>query len=143
MGHLNRTNCTNNITMMKKLNILIADDSMASRLKIKNSLQEFGEFIFTEATNGNEVIELLNKESFEFLILDILMPELNGIKVLETIKEKNINVKTIVLTADTQTSTKRICSELGAINVAHKTINMNQLKDAVRIAINKLNYHEN
>ncbi len=127
---------------MKKLSFLIADDSMASRLRIKNALNEIGDFQYTDAKDGGEVIDLLSKNTYDFLILDILMPGINGFKVLETIREKNINVNTIVLTADTQTTTKRMCFELGAINVAHKTIKLEKLTNAVQVAINNLN-HEN
>lgn len=129
--------------MMKKLKLLVADDSIASRLRIKNTLKDIDDFQYSEAKNGDEVIDLLTKEHFDFLILDILMPGVSGFKVLESIKEQGLKLRTIVLTADTQTSTKRICYELGAENVVHKSITLKQLRNAVQVAINKMEYHGN
>lgn len=80
-----------------KINILIIEDEEAIREGISEYLSESG-YNITEACDGKEGIDLFNERKFDLVILDIMLPKLNGFVVLNKIREIS-NVPVIMLTA--------------------------------------------
>ena len=108
---------------MKKQSILLVDDSKFVRKIIAKELPDIfnnQELKLTEATNGNEALELLCTSRFDLVFLDLTMPEKTGYEVLEVLKEKGIKTNTIVLTADIQPEAEVTVKELGAIGYMKK-----------------------
>ena len=71
------------------MKILIADDSQLIRERIRESIEDIKNVeIVSEAKNGTEAFDLIIKQNPDFILLDIRMPELNGIEVLKENKEK-------------------------------------------------------
>jgi len=66
--------------------ILIADDAPDARRLVRRILQSQGEYTFFEAANGLEALELVYKEHPDLLILDLMMPEMDGFAVLDNLK---------------------------------------------------------
>lgn len=97
--------------MAKK--ILVAEDEkpMARALQLK--LYKSG-FDVKVVYNGEEAVEALEKEKFDLLLLDLMMPKKDGFYVLITIREKNINVPIIVSTNLSQDEDIKKAKELGA-----------------------------
>jgi two-component system, NarL family, invasion response regulator UvrY len=85
--------------MMRDTHILLADDHAFVRNSIKRLLlaQENG-FHIHEAVNGVDVLHLLSCKTIDLILLDIQMPQLNGLETLKQIKTLRPQVKTIVLT---------------------------------------------
>ncbi len=83
---------------LKKLSIIIADDHPAVRYGIKSILEDIS-FIHTvsEATNGEQVVELLNKQHYDIILMDIRMPFQDGITTTAVISRKFPSVKVIAL----------------------------------------------
>ncbi len=127
---------------MNKIHLLVADDSLVSRMRIKSVLREIGDFQFSEAKDGKEVMNFLLKDKFDLLILDLMMPNLDGFQVLAEINSNEINIPTIVLTADMQTTTRNKCIKLGAIDIANKSMDLNHLKTAVLDVVSNIQRHE-
>ena len=82
------------------VNVMIVDDHKMVREGIKQLLEFDGKIkVVSEADNGFECLEHLEKNILpDVLLLDINMPEMNGLEVLQNIRNKKIDVKTIILT---------------------------------------------
>jgi diguanylate cyclase (GGDEF)-like protein/PAS domain S-box-containing protein len=80
--------------------ILIADDEPRARASLKEILR-FSGYEITLAENGKEAVELLNSGSFDLILLDMNMPYLHGIKVMEYIDNQGLNCDIIVVSAET------------------------------------------
>lgn len=93
--------------------ILIADDNKAIASTLQLKLEQEG-FEVKIAPNGKEAVSLLEKEKFDLLILDLIMPELNGFGVLSALKEKGITIPVIVASDLSQTEDFKKVKELGA-----------------------------
>jgi len=91
----------NNVTPNRFPRIVVVDDSPEARRLIRRILQSQGDFEIFEATNGVEAIELIDKERPDLVILDLMMPEVDGFAVLDVLRSKpeTANIPVIVATA--------------------------------------------
>ncbi|MCL4259348.1 MAG: pyridoxal-phosphate dependent enzyme [Anaerolineales bacterium] len=91
----------NNVTPNRFSRVAIVDDSPDARRLIRRILQSQGDFEITEASNGNEAIELVSRERPDIVILDLMMPEVDGFAVLDALRSKpeTTNIPIIVATA--------------------------------------------
>lgn len=114
--------------------IIIADDHSMVREGLKQLLELDGDVeVIAEANNGIECIDLLERLSPQVLLLDINMPKMNGLEVLEKVKEKNIDVKIIILTVHNE-----IEYLLKAVNIG---IDGYMLKDSDSAELKKAIFH--
>jgi len=117
-------------------NILIVDDSKFQRMIISNLIKKLGHNV-TEASSGQEALDVLSDNKFDCITLDLLMPDISGIEVLETIKSNNLNINVIVCSANVQGIIKSQCYELGAKKFLTKPIDIDQLKETIDSIINE------
>lgn len=83
-----------------KQSILVAEDEAIIRMLLKDYLQQ-NEYTVIEAENGEEALIQFDKQTVDLVLLDIMMPKIDGFKVCEKIREKS-DVPIIFLTARTQ-----------------------------------------
>ena len=102
-----------------KKKILIVDDSRFILASEGKALREYG-YDVIEANNGIIAIEKAQAESPDCILLDLLMPDIDGLEVLTRLKAAGISIPTIVLTADIQETTRKKCLELGAADFLNK-----------------------
>jgi CheY-like chemotaxis protein len=115
--------------------ILIIEDAWLTRRAICKALQAQGHETL-EATNGREGLELINtQETIDCMLLDLLMPEVDGWGVLEALKQQNSKLPVIVLTADIQESTRHKCLELGALALLNKPPKSDELRQMIQLAL--------
>jgi CheY-like chemotaxis protein len=115
--------------------ILIVDDAWFSRRLIAKALQaEQNEIL--EAKDGKEALELAIAYHPDCMILDLLMPKLNGYEVLESLRHLGVSVPTVVMTADVQETSRQRCLELGAIAVLNKPPQPQALRQAIEQSLN-------
>lgn len=83
---------------MKIINVVLADDHVLVRDGIKALLEDqSGIVVLDEASNGKEALQIIDKKKPHILIVDIRMPEMNGIETVQEITKSKIDVKTLVL----------------------------------------------
>lgn len=114
--------------------ILVADDSFLQRRMIGAALKEEGHECI-EAVNGKDALEKAGTESPDCILLDLLMPEIDGFGVLDAMREKGMNIPVVIFSADIQDTTRAKCKELGVADFINKPINDDVLREAVRNAL--------
>ncbi|EIJ40056.1 response regulator transcription factor [Galbibacter orientalis] len=83
---------------MEHINIILADDHVLVRDGIKSLLEDDKSIhVIDEASNGKEALEIIAKNKPDLLVVDIRMPEMNGIEVVKRLKKSNPEVKALVL----------------------------------------------
>ncbi|MCM1088321.1 MAG: response regulator transcription factor [Muribaculaceae bacterium] len=92
--------------------ILIADDEAEIRELLRLYLEKDG-YEVLEATDGAEALSALQREAVDLIVLDIMMPGIDGYRVLQNIREKN-NIPVIMLSAKGSDSDKILGLDLGA-----------------------------
>jgi len=105
---------THNLVIMSK-KILIAEDEKPMAHALEMKLNNSG-FEAKAVFDGEEAIAELEKNKYNLLILDLMMPKLNGFGVLEWMKEKKIKVPTIVATNLSQETDIKKARDLGAVD---------------------------
>ncbi len=113
--------------------ILIIDDAKFTRTMLKRMINELGHEII-EAANGREGLDMICSEQPDVALLDIHMPEMDGMELLKVLGETHTEVNVIVVSADIQEETKERCIDLGASEV----INKPPIKENLLKAIEKL-----
>lgn len=83
---------------MEQINIILADDHVLVRDGIKSLLEDDKSInVIDEASNGKEALEIIAKNKPDLLVVDIRMPEMNGIEVVQQLKKTTPEVKALVL----------------------------------------------
>jgi phosphoserine phosphatase RsbU/P len=133
--------------------LLIVDDNEDNRYTLTRRLAREGYGNLTTAVDGRQALELLRKQKFDLLLLDIMMPELNGYQVLEHLKaDRGLrNVPVIMISAVEEMDSVVRCIELGAEDYLPKpfnstllrarigaTLEKKALRDAVRSSLDRL-----
>jgi threonine synthase len=91
----------NNVTPNRFPRVVVVDDTSEARRLIRRILQSQGDFEISEATNGRDAIELVTRERPDLVILDLMMPEVDGFAVLDALRgtPETANIPVIVATA--------------------------------------------
>jgi threonine synthase len=99
----------NKVTADRFPRILIVDDIQDARRLIRRILQSQGDYTIFEAKNGYEAIEIAEKEYPDLIILDLMMPEVDGFAVLDALKDnpETAPIPVIVVTAKELTPEER------------------------------------
>lgn len=110
------------------MKLLIVDDSIVARSLLKKALSglETGVEI-DSASNGNIALQKMRASSYDLVILDIEMPELDGLQTLEKMREEGLNMKTIVFASETPGAAQKTIKAfgLGAWDVIPKPVSDN------------------
>ncbi len=119
------------LTILKSLTILYAEDDLITQESIARILKIFFKEVFV-ANNGNEVLEIYKNNKIDVLMLDYVMPNLNGYQTAKKIREINKKIPIIIFSAYTDKEKLLNAIELNLIKYLEKPI----LHDAL---INVLN----
>ncbi len=126
---------------MKKIMVMIADDHSLIREGLKQLLEFDGSIeVVAEASNGIECLEKLNSFYPDVLLLDINMPEKNGIEVLREMKAENSPVKVLILTVHNELEYLMNAVDIGVDGYILKDSELAELKRAISAVIDGENY---
>ena len=116
---------------MKPEHTLIVDDEAVVRNGIKRALENRG-IPSTLASNGREALDLLNHTPFDLVLLDIRMPDMDGVEVLREIHTKNPGTKVIMITGYPTIDSAVKCIKLGALDYLVKPFRLDDLEAALQ-----------
>lgn len=120
--------------MTAPINIMVVDDEAGICQNVKKILAK-GNFKVTSATSAREALQKLNEGTFELVISDIVMPEMNGLQFLKSLKEKWPLTKAVMMTAYASTDTAVKAIRLGALDYIPKPFTPNELRTMVDQAL--------
>ncbi len=101
--------------------ILVADDQDDCRQAIVQTLHRPGFEVLT-AADGSQALRLLLQSSFDLTVLDVHMPSLTGIQILDHLKSAGLQVPSILMTGNPSTAIETAALELGAITMLRKPV---------------------
>ena len=122
--------------MINPNQILIVDDDLEMQNLLRICLAP-PEYDVTVISNGRQALEMLETGQFGAAILDLMLPDLDGIKILRRIREQRPEIEIIVLTAYASLETAIEALRLGAYDYVTKPFDMDTLRSAVRRAVEK------
>lgn len=121
---------------MKPLKIVIADNESIIRLDLKEILEEAGHVVVGEASDGVKAIELTRKFHPDLVIMDIKMPEMDGIAAAKIISHEKIS-PVLLLTAFSQKEIVDKAKDSGVLAYLVKPVKETNLFPAIEIALSR------
>ena len=118
--------------------ILIVDDEIDTLLPLQKSL-EVEDYLIVGASNGPEALIKVKTEIPDLIILDLMMPEMDGYEVCEKLKNDPLtkNIPVIILTAKDAVRDKVKGLDIGADDYVTKPFNLNELKARIKSALRR------
>ncbi len=118
---------------MAKHRVLIVDDESGVRHSLTLVLKDQYEVL--SVATGQEALELLDRSAFDVVLLDILLPGIDGLEVLEKIKERPVAPQVIMLTATKTVKTAVRAMKLGAFDYVTKPFDVEELLILIERAV--------
>lgn len=126
---------------MEKINVMIVDDHSLIREGLKQLLEFDGTIkVVGEVSNGIECLEKITICNPDVLLLDINMPEMNGIEVLKKMKEDGTQIKVLILTVHNEMDYLMKAVDIGVDGYILKDSESSELKKAIRAVKDGENY---
>lgn len=118
-------------------NILVVDDTEIVRVLVKSILGR--DYNITEATNGQEAIDIASREKFDLILMDIMMPGVDGYTACNAIKSNPAtkDVPIVMLTAIDYGLNRKLAENVGASGYITKPFGIEELKKAIERVLPK------
>ena len=110
----------------EKSKILLVEDEESLAIGLEYNLTQEN-YSVMRAKDGREAVELFEKEDFDLIILDIMLPYLNGFEVAEIVRKQSVQIPILMLTAKTGFQDKITGLELGADDYITKPFHLQEL----------------
>ncbi|MBU0765396.1 MAG: response regulator [Bacteroidetes bacterium] len=121
--------------MEKKIKILVVDDNRTNVLLIRKILESEGMEV-TQALEGEEAFRLLGESTFDLVLLDIMMPDIDGFEVLATIRKDYNSVPVIMVSACHEKRNIKMAFDKGAVEYIKKPFRKKELLAKVTDVLN-------
>jgi adenylate cyclase len=124
--------------------LLVVDDNEDNRYTLTRRLSREGYANIATATNGREALQLLQEQPIDLVLLDIMMPEMNGYEVLERLKAdpRLRHIPVIMISAVDEIESVIRCIELGAEDYLSKPFNPTLLRARVGATLERKKLHD-
>ena len=122
----------------KKIRVLLVDDEAAFARALSERLSSRGlkaESVF----GGKEALELIDKDEPDVMLLDLKMPEIDGMEVLRRVRSRYPNIQTIILTGYGTDAARKEAARLGAVDFLDKPADIYNLAEKIRTAFEAKN----
>lgn len=117
-----------------KPRVLVVEDEESHRILLEMHLKDAG-YDYSLTESPQEALALLDKEKFDLIITDIVMPDMDGIEFLEEIKQKKLNINVILISGVATGPTIQGLKRMGAFECLPKPYDKNVLLDNIRKAL--------
>jgi two-component system response regulator (stage 0 sporulation protein F) len=114
--------------------LLIVDDQCGIRLLLQEVFKGEG-YVTLEASNGNQAIALVESTSPDLMLLDMKIPGIDGLQVLQRTKEINPSIKVIMMTAYGELNLISQAKQYGASKYFTKPFDIDELREAVKLEL--------
>jgi DNA-binding NtrC family response regulator len=115
------------IYTMDPVKILVVDDEVALREMLRKGLPQMGEFSVEVARNGVEAIEKIEKDVYDLVLTDLMMPEMDGMELLRTIKGTRPELQVIMMTGHGSIEAAVEAIKIGADDFITKPVDFHDL----------------
>jgi len=121
--------------------ILFVEDEDLLRKNYTSYLKLLFKDVYS-AKDGQEALLIYKKEKPDIMIVDIHIPKINGLELIKTIRQNDLNVKVIILTAHLNTEFLMEAASLKLVKYLKKPVNRKELKEALTLAINEISNYD-
>ncbi len=115
------------------MKVLIADDHSLIRSAMKSLMESQGYVVVAEAANGTDTVQLARQHDVDLIILDITMPGLDGLEVINRIRASGLETRILVLTSQSPLFYSQRCMKAGAAGFITKSQDLTELLRAVKV----------
>jgi DNA-binding NtrC family response regulator len=130
-----------NMKMKEKLDILLVDDETIVLQRLKPALSKIGCNVET-FEDAKEALKRIDAKVFDIVVTDIMMPEVNGIELLEYIQKKSDRTKVIMITGYATEALAREAMSKGAFDIIAKPFRPDDLRNMIARAAAALGFKE-
>lgn len=123
-----------------KFELLLVEDDEALSFIVKDNLEQKN-YQVEVAENGEIALQLFNRNKYDLIILDVMLPKVDGFEVAKAIREKNEQVPIIFLTARSMTEDKINALTIGADDYIPKPFSMEELLLKIKIFLKRSQSH--
>ncbi len=109
--------------------VLLVDDEDDIRAIAEVSLRSIGGWDVRTAASGPEALQVLGDDAFDVIVLDVMMPELDGPSTLQRLRASGVGTPVVFLTAKVQPADRRALEEAGAAGLLAKPFDPMRLSD--------------
>ena len=118
------------------MKLLLVEDSLQLNKALTTVLKR-NSFVVDSAFDGEEALLFIDQYKYDIIILDIMLPKVNGLEVLKIARSKKINTPIIMLTAKSTTEDKIVGLDLGADDYLPKPFNVDELLARIRALLRR------
>src|SRR6266568_4790673 len=124
------------------MKVLIADDHQLMLAGVRRALAEAADLeVVGEARSGSQVLPLIGRHNPDVVLLDIRMPDMDGLTCLELIRQRHPQIKVIILSVFAEPEQIQLALRKGAAGYIVQSINPQDLPSAIRQAVEGTVYH--
>jgi len=121
-------------TSERSLRVLVAEDNVVNQELASEVLQRMGHHVVV-AADGREALDRIANDSFDLVLMDVQMPDIDGLEVTRRARARGVRTKIVALTAHTRREDRDRCIDAGMDAVLTKPIDARQLCDILRTAV--------
>ena len=115
------------------MKVLIADDHSLIRSAMKVLMESQGYDVVAEAANGTDTVQLARLHQVDLIVLDLTMPGLDGLEVINRIRASGLGTRILVLTSQSPLFYSQRCMKAGAAGFFTKSQDLTELLRAVKV----------